>query len=143
MITRSLPHSKLLRLGLIAALISLAATGACQANATTARSPTQPANKPQAKPSRTPQKTVEDPTQEQTTITGIVHDVSLSARIFNLKSPSGGFDVIALSEGCLLTDSTGRRIDLTEISAGMEIRATGIPGSPGVLIAEQVMAFET
>lgn len=137
------PLTKLVRLTLAVALVALSCMSACQTNASAALRPSPSPGLPRLKPSGTPPEADASPIAERATVTGLVRDVSSSARILNLASPSGGYEVIALSDGCGLKDSAGKDIELIEISPGMKVSASGRPGSPGVLIAEELTAIGT
>ncbi|MGD8516031.1 MAG: hypothetical protein PVG54_03600 [Anaerolineae bacterium] len=76
--------------------------------------------------------------ESQITIEGIVMNVSPSARIIELTDPVQRFAVIALTEESDLRSAGGSEILLRDLPAGEWIEATGQPGEPGVLIADQV-----
>ena len=75
------------------------------------------------------------------TITGIVQDVMLSARVIALQEPVEGFQDVALLPSTRLISSEGKGISLREIKPGMRIQATGHPGSSGALLAEKVQVL--
>jgi hypothetical protein len=72
-------------------------------------------------------------------LVGTVLDVSPSARIITLAEPVDGFTVIALTEESQLLSASGDEILLRDIQPGMRIQASGQPGVPGTLIANQVL----
>jgi hypothetical protein len=75
------------------------------------------------------------------TVVGTVLDVSPSARLITLAEPVGGFGVIALTEDSQLLSAGGDTILLREIQPGMRIQASGRPGVPGTLIANQMLVL--
>jgi len=72
------------------------------------------------------------------TLIGTVQDVMRSARIIMLQEPIEGFLYVALTQDTRLISIEGQNIVLQDIKAGMRIRVTGRPGSPGTLLAEEV-----
>ena len=75
------------------------------------------------------------------TITGIVQDVMLSARVIALQEPVEGFQNVALLPSTRLISSEGKEISLREIKPGMRIQAIGHPGSSRALLAEKVQVL--
>ncbi|MFZ3069599.1 MAG: hypothetical protein WA110_00535 [Anaerolineaceae bacterium] len=78
----------------------------------------------------------------QVTITGIVMDVSLSARVIILTQPVSDITSIALTDETTILYKSGNEATLQEITNGMQIQATGEPGSPKSLIATQIVLLE-
>jgi hypothetical protein len=72
-------------------------------------------------------------------ITGVVKDVSLSARLIVLKEPVEGIIVIALTENCEIKSSIGEKIDLRDIQSGMTVQASGQPGASEALLTSFVL----
>jgi hypothetical protein len=72
-------------------------------------------------------------------ITGIVKDVSLSARLITLKDQVEGFSVLALTENCELKSSNGEEIDLHDIQPGMTVQVSGQPGASEALLTSFVL----
>jgi DNA-binding CsgD family transcriptional regulator len=81
-------------------------------------------------------------TPNQVTITGIVMDVALSARVITLTRPVSDITSIALTDATKILFKNGDEATLQEITDGMQIQATGEPGSPGSLIATQIVLLE-
>lgn len=75
------------------------------------------------------------------TLEGTVLDVSPSARTITLAEPVQGYTVIALVEESQLLSAGGDEILLRDLLVGMSIQASGQPGAPGTLIANQVQVL--
>ena len=73
------------------------------------------------------------------TITGVVKDVSFSARLIMLKDPVEGIHVLAMTENCELTSSNEDEIELRDIHPGMSIQASGQPGESDALLTSFVL----
>lgn len=103
---------------------------------------------PGASPIMTTAEVTLSPSPEETspvaplTIAGTVMDVSLSARVLLLTQPVEGLNSIALTEGTKILSENGDEIALHTITRGMQVQATGEIGSPGSLIATQVVLLE-
>jgi hypothetical protein len=81
------------------------------------------------------------PAGSDLTIEGTVKDVSPSARIITLAEPADGFTIIALTEESQLLSASGKEILLRDLRSGMRIQASGQPGEPGALLANQVLVL--
>lgn len=73
------------------------------------------------------------------TITGVVMDVSFSARLITLKDPVEGIHVLALNENCELTSSIGDEVKLQDIQPGMTVQASGQQGESDALLTSLVV----
>jgi hypothetical protein len=78
-------------------------------------------------------------TESGITITGVVTDISFSARLIKLKDPVEGIHILALNENCDLVTSNGEKIDLHSIQPGMTVQASGQPGSSDALLTSSVV----
>jgi hypothetical protein len=72
-------------------------------------------------------------------ITGMVQDVSLSARIITLTEPVQGFDTIALADGCEVIFVGGGGATLRDLRPGAKIEAQGQPGSAQAFLANRLL----
>ncbi|MGD1995111.1 MAG: hypothetical protein PVI59_18110, partial [Anaerolineae bacterium] len=77
-----------------------------------------------------------------TTITGVVMDVSTSARIITLEEPVESFGLIALTEESTVVSADGSEILLRDIRPGATIKAVGQPGTSDALIADHVLVTD-
>jgi len=73
------------------------------------------------------------------TISGIVKDVSPSARIIWLKNDVEGFSTIALSAESTLKTASGKPLELNQIQQGLTVKASGKPGENHTLLADSVL----
>ena len=76
------------------------------------------------------------------TITGVVLDVSLSARIITLTEPVQGFDTVALSDETEVLASSGCKAALQDVQKGMTVQASGKPGTSGAILASKVSILQ-
>jgi TolB protein len=74
-----------------------------------------------------------------TTITGVVMDVSTSARIITLEEPVEGINVIALTEESVLLSADESEILLHDIPLGATVKAFGQPDTSDALIADHIL----
>jgi hypothetical protein len=74
-------------------------------------------------------------------IVGTVMDVSPSARTITLTEPVEGFSIIALTETSRLISTSGAKIMLRDIQAGIRVQASGQPGAAQALLADQVLVL--
>lgn len=72
------------------------------------------------------------------TLTGIVKDVSPSARIIWLKEEVDGFTTIALTADGTVSTASGKSLRLNQIQQGLTVRASGWPGENQALLAHEV-----
>ena len=67
-----------------------------------------------------------------------VGEVSLSARVIQLRHPFQGTDSIALTDETRIVSESGQEMKLSSIEPYMKIDVLGNPGTPGVLIATEI-----
>ena len=103
--------------------------------------PVSPTNTATREPLPTATSTVVvENTETAITITGVVVDVSFSARLIMLKESVKGIRIIALTENCEIKSSTGEKLDLRDIQPGMSVQASGQPGASEALLTSFVLA---
>lgn len=85
-----------------------------------------------------PEEAIPSQSEPDLAVTGRVREVSPSLMMIWLEEEQG-IDSIALSEETALLGEDGQELELIDIQPGMEIQASGQPGSEGVLIADQVV----
>jgi hypothetical protein len=71
-------------------------------------------------------------------LTGIVQDVSLSARVIWLVDAVDGFDILALMSDCTIASAGGTELGLEEIMPGLVITVSGQPGEDQVLLVDAI-----
>lgn len=72
------------------------------------------------------------------TISGVVREASLSARVIVLEEPAEGNSTIAIVDEPDLRSSDGRPLRLNVVLPGMTVQASGPPGAVGTLLADRV-----
>ena len=75
------------------------------------------------------------------TLTGIVKDVSPSARIIWLQEEVDGFTTLALTADSTITNASGSPLELTLIQQGLTVRASGQPGEHQALLVHSVQVI--
>lgn len=73
------------------------------------------------------------------TIRGTVMDASASARVIMLEAPDQGFSTIALTDETVLLSADGGAIRLTDVHHGDSVKAHGQAGTPGTLLADEIV----
>jgi hypothetical protein len=74
----------------------------------------------------------------EVTISGIVQEVSMSARTIKLQQRIDGYDLLALEPNARMIDLHGNRVDLNRLYAGAIVIASGRSGEPGVLLTDKI-----
>jgi hypothetical protein len=72
------------------------------------------------------------------TVTGIVKEVSPSARIIWLQAEDNEFTTLTLTADTTITKASDEPLELAQIQQGLTVRASGQPGENQVLIAHLV-----
>ena len=75
------------------------------------------------------------------TLTGIVKEVSPSARIIWLQAAVEGFATLALTADSTITKSSGERLELAQIHQGLTVKASGQPGEDQTLLVYSVQVI--
>ena len=76
---------------------------------------------------------------EGLTVSGTVLDASPSAKIIMLEQPDHGISTIALNDETIVQWTNRATIALTDISQGDSVKAHGHVGTPGTLLADEVI----
>jgi hypothetical protein len=75
------------------------------------------------------------------TLTGIVREVSPSARIIWLQAEVDGFTTLALTADSTVTTASGEPLALAQIQRGVTVRVSGQPGDHQTLLAHSVQVI--
>lgn len=75
------------------------------------------------------------------TLSGIVKDVSPSARIIWLQEEVDGFTTLVLTADSAITNASGAPLELTQIQQGLTVSASGQPGENQALLAHSVQVI--
>jgi phenylpyruvate tautomerase PptA (4-oxalocrotonate tautomerase family) len=73
------------------------------------------------------------------TVEGIVADVALSAKVVMLNPPVSGITSVAITDETSISFADGRQAQLQDIERGAVVKASGSAGSPGSLLAREVV----
>jgi hypothetical protein len=81
------------------------------------------------------------PSQPHFILTGVVEEISLSARFIKLEKEVKGISMIVLTADTVMTTTSGKPFELDQIHQGLIIEVLGMPGESKALIAHTIQVF--